>query len=139
MLRLSRAQSEAIVDHAMTEAEREDGPREAVGAIACHVESGECRIVRFDNTASNPEADFKVAERDVYRFYKDMDARREFLHVLYHSHTRVEAIPSANDVANAEGLEDVHYLVVATAGRGRALRSWRIIDGQAAEEPIEFV
>ncbi len=134
-LTLTRRHSQEIIAHAMDEAERDDGPRECVGLIVCHVTTHDCRVLRLVNSHDDPENHFAVRDRDVRKVYRELMRRGEYIDTIYHSHTRVAAVPSRGDVANAD-LPDAHYLIVATSGRGRALRSWRIVDGEATEEPV---
>lgn len=135
MLTMTREHSQEVIAHAMEEAERDDGPRECVGLIVCHVTTHECRVIRLTNSHEDPENHFEVRESEIRRVYRELMREREYIDVIYHSHLKVAAIPSKGDVMNAD-LPDAHYLIVATSGRGRALRSWRIRDGEAREEPV---
>ena len=67
-----------------------------------------------------------------------MDDRDEEPVVVYHSHTATEAAPSRTDVALASE-PGAHYLLVSTRSEQDEVRSWRIVDGQAVEEPVEVV
>ena len=116
----------------------EAGDSEVVGAIVRHVSTHEPRVVRLSNVHEEPEQNFEVAEKEVVSLYRAMGKRHEYLDVIYHSHTQVEAIPSAGDVEHAD-LEDAHYLIIAPNGRGRPFRSWRIVDGEASEEQVRVL
>lgn len=129
-LTLTRKHSQEIIEHAM-----EQDPQECVGLIVCHVNTHECRVIRLENSHEDPEHHFSVRESDVRKVYRELMRRGEYIDTIYHSHTRVAAIPSQGDVEHAD-LPDAHYLIIATSGRGRALRSWRIQDGEAIEEPV---
>jgi proteasome lid subunit RPN8/RPN11 len=59
--------------------------------------------------------------------------------VIYHSHTATEAYPSRTDIsyANEPG---AHYVLVSTREDHQTeFRSFRIRDGQVAEEPVTVV
>src|SRR5690606_30380633 len=56
--------------------------------------------------------------------------------VIYHSHTATEAYPSRTDVDLAAE-PGAHYLLVSTRKPDTVeIRSFRIVDGQVAEEPV---
>jgi proteasome lid subunit RPN8/RPN11 len=67
-----------------------------------------------------------------------MDDRDEEPVVVYHSHTATEAAPSRTDIALASE-PGAHYLLVSTRTPEDEVRSWRIVDGEATEEPVEVV
>ncbi len=59
--------------------------------------------------------------------------------VIYHSHTATEAYPSRTDVQLA-GEPAAHYVLVSTRDPDRdEVRSYRIVDGEVVEEPINIV
>jgi proteasome lid subunit RPN8/RPN11 len=67
----------------------------------------------------------------------DRDAESRGLNVLgvFHSHTHTAAYPSPTDVAQAPD-PDWHYVIVSLADGAPAVRSYRIVAGQVAEEPV---
>jgi proteasome lid subunit RPN8/RPN11 len=59
--------------------------------------------------------------------------------VIYHSHTATEAYPSRTDI-NIAGYPEAHYVLISTRDpEVHELRSYRIIDGEVTEEPVEVV
>jgi proteasome lid subunit RPN8/RPN11 len=59
--------------------------------------------------------------------------------VIYHSHTATEAYPSRTDIAYASE-PNAHYVLVSTREPERTeFRSFSIVDGVVAEEPVEVV
>jgi proteasome lid subunit RPN8/RPN11 len=59
--------------------------------------------------------------------------------VIYHSHTATEAYPSRTDI-NLAGEPGAHYLLVSTRDPDLTeIRSYRIVDGQVTEEPVQVV
>lgn len=72
--------------------------------------------------------------------YGEMDRRGEDPIVIYHSHTHGEPVPSETDIQLA-GEPDAHYLIVGLVESSGLpeLRSWRIRDGQATEEPLRVI
>jgi proteasome lid subunit RPN8/RPN11 len=78
---------------------------------------------------------------DLLALYRDMEARCEEPVMIYHSHTAGATIPSETDVAYAAE-PGAHYVVVSTrAGRRTSpeVRSYRILDRTATEEPVDVV
>jgi len=55
---------------------------------------------------------------------------------VFHSHTHTDAYPSPTDVAQAPD-PSWHYVLVSLRHEVASVRSYRIVDGLVAEEPIE--
>ena len=76
---------------------------------------------------------------DLLRLYREMDDRDEEPVVIYHSHTATEARPSRTDVSLASE-PGAHYVLVSTRDpEAVEFRSFRIVDGEVTEEPVEIV
>ncbi len=54
---------------------------------------------------------------------------------VFHSHTHSEPYPSQTDVAQAPD-PDWHYVIVSLKREAPETRSYRIVDGAIAEEPV---
>ena len=134
MLRIRRDLVDAIVAHA-----REDHPDEACGVIAGPEGSDRpTRFIPMLNAARSPTF-YEFDSADLLKLYRDMDARDEVPVVIYHSHTATEAYPSRTDVSYASEPE-AHYVLVSTrAPDAHEFRSYRIVDGEISEEPVEVV
>jgi [CysO sulfur-carrier protein]-S-L-cysteine hydrolase len=132
VLRIDRATRDAIVAHA-----RQDHPDEACGVVAGP--TGTDRPVRFVpmlNAARSPTF-YQFDSADLLRLYQAMDANDEEPVVIYHSHTATEAYPSRTDIAYASE-PNAHYVLVSTREPEETdFRSFRIVDGQVTEEPVE--
>lgn len=94
------------------------------------------------NAARSPTF-YEFGPADLLRLYREMDALDEEPVVIYHSHTATQAYPSRTDVAYASE-PGAHYVLVSTReGNAREdpveVRSFRIVDGEVSEEPIEIV
>ena len=73
------------------------------------------------------------------RLERDLEFRDEERVVIYHSHTATEAYPSRTDV-NIAGYPEAHYVLISTRDPDmHELRSYRIVDGEVTEEPVEVV
>jgi [CysO sulfur-carrier protein]-S-L-cysteine hydrolase len=134
VLRIDRAIHDAIVTHA-----RRDHPDEACGVVAGP--EGSDRPVRFVpmlNAARSPTF-YEFDSADLLALYREMAANDEEPVVVYHSHTATEAYPSRTDVSYASE-PNAHYVLVSTrAPDTTEFRSFRIVDGQVTEEPVEVV
>jgi len=134
VLSIDRATWDAIVAHA-----RRDHPDEACGIVAGP--AGSDRPVRFIpmlNAARSPTF-YEFDSYDLLQLYKELDANDEEPVVIYHSHTMTEAYPSRTDVSYASE-PNAHYVLVSTQAPDQTdFRSFRIVDGQVTEEPVEVI
>lgn len=132
MLRIPREIHDAIVDHA-----RRDHPDEACGVVAGPEGSDRPeRFVPMLNAARSPTF-YEFDSADLLALYKDMGARDEEPVVVYHSHTATEAYPSRTDISYASE-PNAHYVLVSTRSDDETeFRSYRIVDGEVTEEPVE--
>ena len=134
MLTIDRATYDAIIAHAWR-----DHPDEACGVVAGPVGSDRpARFIPMLNAARSPTF-YEFDSGDLLRLYRDLDARGEEPVVVYHSHTATEAYPSRTDVTYASE-PGAHYLLVSTRDADvDEVRSYRIVDGQVAEEEVRVV
>ena len=134
MLSIDRATWDAIVAHA-----RRDHPDEACGIVAGP--AGSDRPVRFIpmlNAARSPTF-YEFDSYDLLQLYKELDANDEEPVVIYHSHTATDAYPSRTDISYASE-PNAHYVLVSTRAPDQTeFRSFRIVDGQVTEEPVEVI
>lgn len=138
VLTIRRDLVDAMIDHA-----RADHPDEACGVIAGPIGSDTpTRFIPMVNAARSTTF-YEFDSVDLLRLYREMDARDEEPVVIYHSHTATEARPSRTDISLAAE-PDAHYVVVSTRETGPLdgpyeLRSFRIVDGEVAEEEVDVV
>ncbi|HVW80951.1 MAG TPA: M67 family metallopeptidase [Mycobacteriales bacterium] len=132
MLRIPRDLYDAIVDHA-----RRDHPDEACGVLAGPAGSDRPeRFIPMLNAARSPTF-YEFDSMEQLRVWREMDERDEEPVVIYHSHTATEAFPSRTDI-NLAGEPGAHYVLVSTRDPETAeFRSYRIVDGEVTEEPVE--
>jgi proteasome lid subunit RPN8/RPN11 len=133
VLRIDRAIHDAIIAHA-----RRDHPDEACGVVAGPEGSDRPeRFIPMLNAARSPTF-YEFDAADLLALYKEMDARGEEPVVIYHSHTATEAYPSRTDI-NLASEPGAHYVLVSTRDPDTAeFRSYRIVDGEVTEEPVEI-
>jgi proteasome lid subunit RPN8/RPN11 len=138
VLTIDKAAYDAIVAHA-----RRDHPDEACGIIAGPEGSDRPeRVVEMINAAGSPTF-YEFDSTELLALYKDMWARDEEPVVIYHSHTATEAYPSRTDIGLASE-PGAHYVLVSTRDCGNnegpvEFRSYRIVDGEVTEEPVNLV
>ena len=134
VLRIDRAIVDAIVAHA-----RRDHPDEACGVVAGPAGSDSpVRFIPMEN-AERSQTFYRFDSMEQLRVWREMDDRDEVPVIIYHSHTATEAYPSRTDTSLAAE-PDAHYVLVSTRDPEQAeFRSFRIVDGKVAEEPVTIV
>ena len=89
------------------------------------------------NAARSPTF-YEFDSMEQLRVWREMDDHDEEPVVIYHSHTATEAYPSRTDI-NLAGEPGAHYVLVSTREPEAAeFRSYRIVDGEVTEEPVEI-
>jgi len=135
MLRISQDLIDQMFAHSS-----QDHPDEACGVIAGPIGSDEpTRFIPMINAARSPTF-YEFDSADLLKLYRELDAKDEDPVVIYHSHTATEAYPSRTDVAYASE-PYAHYVLISTRETGNQdgpyeIRSYRIVDGEIAEEEI---
>jgi proteasome lid subunit RPN8/RPN11 len=134
VLTIDAAILEAIVAHA-----RRDHPDEACGVVAGLVGSDRpTRHIPMENAARSMTF-YEFDSREYLRVWRQMDDADEEAVVIYHSHTATEAYPSRTDISFA-GWPEAHYLLVSTREPDSTeVRSFRIVEGTVAEEPVRVL
>ncbi len=95
------------------------------------------RFIPMLNAARSPTF-YEFDSGDLLKLYREMDANDEVPVVIYHSHTATEAYPSRTD-ANIAAEPDAHYVLVSTKDPdSHEFRSYRIVDAEITEEPVEI-
>jgi proteasome lid subunit RPN8/RPN11 len=100
------------------------------------------RIVPMRNAEQSTMA-YRFDPDDQIEVWTEMAERHERPVVIYHSHTATRAYPSKLDIQHAT-VPDAHWVIVSTRADGNNrfppdVRSFRIVDGQATEEPVTVV
>lgn len=129
-LQLDRRLRDEITAHCLREL-----PLEGCGLLLGHPESGTVvRVVPTGNAAGSSRL-YSVDSRDFLR--ADRAAEAEGLEVMgvFHSHTHTDPYPSPTDVAQAPD-PSWHYVIVSLRHDAPSLRSYRIVEGGVAEEPV---
>ncbi|GAC50266.1 Mov34/MPN/PAD-1 family protein [Gordonia aichiensis] len=133
MLQISQELVDAMIAHA-----RADHPDEACGVIAGAEGSDHPeRFIPMTNAERSPTF-YRFDSTEQLKVWREMDRNDEEPVVVYHSHTATQAYPSRTDVSYASEPQ-AHYVLVSTRDADDTeIRSYRIIDGEVTEEPIEI-
>jgi len=78
---------------------------------------------------------YRIDPREFLRVDERADAAGLSILGVFHSHTHTEAYPSPTDVAEAPDAS-WHYVLVSLRDTHPVLRSYAIVDGAVAEEPV---
>ena len=137
VLRLDGAAFDAICDLAFREY-----PLEMCGLIAGRPLDGRpgddaAHFYPCRNTAESAKV-YTIDPKDHFRAEMDADDRDWEINGVVHSHTHSEPYPSPTDVAQAPD-PSWHYVIVSLKRDAPELRSYRIVDGQITEEPVDLV
>ena len=135
MLRISRADWQSMIDHALDEKAK---PAEACGLLAGEMGEFDVKAVYPCANAAPPEKQDVIYELDPGDHLKaDRDAQANGWEIIgvYHSHTHTEALPSPTDIAQAPD-PSWHYILVSVRHPSPVVRSFMIVDGKVAEEPL---
>jgi [CysO sulfur-carrier protein]-S-L-cysteine hydrolase len=127
-----------LVDSMVAHA-RADHPDEACGVLAGPEGSDRPeRFIAMMNAERSPTF-YHFDSLEQLRVWRAMDDADEEAVVIYHSHTATEAYPSRTDISYAAE-PGAHYVLISTRNpRRHELRSYRIIDGEVTEEPVQIV
>jgi proteasome lid subunit RPN8/RPN11 len=130
MLWLTGEVYERMVGHCL------DGlPLEACGLLGGVAETGKASVCY---PTANVAASARVYTVDPLQHLRaDRDAERRGLEIIgvFHSHTHTDAYPSPTDVDQAPD-PTWHYVVVSLRDTSPVVRSYRIVEGKIAEEPV---
>ena len=111
-------------------------PYEVCGLVAGP--PGGSQVTRFypcRNVAASARV-YTIDPGDHLRAERDAEDQGWEIIGVVHSHTHTEAVPSPTDVAQAPD-PGWHYAIVSLRDDlNPSLRSYRIVDGEVAEEPV---
>jgi len=110
-------------------------PDEACGLLAGDPPTDKAVVVYPTANADASSRTYTVDPRDMLRADRDADERGLAIIGVFHSHTHTDAYPSPTDVAQAPD-PSWHYVLVSLRDDAPVVRSYRIIDGNIAEEPV---
>ncbi|MBN2624464.1 MAG: M67 family metallopeptidase [Acidimicrobiales bacterium] len=112
-------------------------PDEACGLFAGDPDTGRASVFYPCRNAAESSRVYTVDPRDHLRADRDAEGRGLEIIGVVHSHTHTEAYPSPTDVAQAPD-PSWHYAIVSLKRESAVLRSYRIVDGEVAEEAVRL-
>ena len=134
MLQLSRSAYLDLVAHL------HDGLPDEAGGVPAADGSGGATVAVFypsPNVAASSRV-YTIDPKTHLRADRDAEDRGMEIVGVVHSHTHTEPYPSPTDVAQAPD-PTWHYVIVSFRQGPPVLRSYRIVDGEIAEEPVALV
>ena len=114
---------------------REAYPYEACGLIAGGARGSVVTAFYPCRNAAASARVYTIDPVDHLRAERDAEDRGWEIIGVVHSHTHTEAAPSPTDIAQAPD-PGWHYAIVSLRVEEPSLRSYRIVDGTATEEPV---
>jgi proteasome lid subunit RPN8/RPN11 len=133
VLQLTLAVHMALVGHAY------DGlPLEACGLLAGDPRSAKASVFYPCANLAASSRVYTLDPKDHLRAERDAEARGLEIIGVAHSHTHTEAYPSPTDVAQAPD-PGWHYVIVSLRAEAPVVRSYRIVDGEIAEEQVSLL
>ncbi len=110
-------------------------PDEACGLLAGDPPTGRASVFYPCRNAAASSRVYTIDPRDHLRADRDAEGRGLEIIGVMHSHTHTEAYPSPTDVTQAPD-PSWHYVIVSLKRESAVLRSYRMVDGEIAEEPV---
>jgi len=133
---MTRAVHDEMVAHAIAGL-----PDEACGVFAADPATD--TIVRFyplTNAARSAQI-YQIDGSEYLRTEREADDSGLLISGVMHSHTHTTNYPSPTDVADATNFDPFgawHFIIVSLKHPEASMRSFRIMDGQIDEEPLQF-
>jgi len=131
MISISQEVLDQIIDHA-----KKDLPNEACGYLAGN-EGIITKVYQLTNIDHSPEHfSFDPAEQ----FSAVKEARKNGLQIIanYHSHPTTPSRPSVEDIRLAYD-PDISYVIISLAENVPVVKSFRILEGVAANEELKII
>ena len=113
-------------------------PEEACGLLGGDPLAGTVSVFYPCRNVAASARIYEIDPREHLRADRDADDRGLEIIGVMHSHTHTEAYPSPTDVAQAPD-PTWHYVIVSLKQDEPVLRSYRIVDDQITEEPVDLV
>jgi proteasome lid subunit RPN8/RPN11 len=132
MLSMSRSVHEQMVAHCLTGL-----PDEGCGLLGGDPETGDVVTCYPTRNAAASAKLYTVDPKEHLRADRDAEASGHSIIGVFHSHTHTEAYPSPTDVAQAPD-STWHYVIVSLRDTQPVTRSYRIVAGEVAEEPVRL-
>ena len=130
MLRLDADVRRRMVEHCLQEL-----PYEACGLLGGTPDPAAATVLYATRNVAESARLYTVDSLQLLKADRDAEERGLQLLGVFHSHTHTEAYPSPTDVVQAPDPE-WHYVLVSLKYADPVVRSFRIVDGEIAEEEV---
>jgi len=111
-------------------------PDEACGLIAGPPGTDQATVFYPCRNAAESSRVYTIDPKDHLRADRDAGDRGLEINGVVHSHTHTDAYPSPTDVEQAP-VPTWHYVIVSLRQEAPVTRSYQIVDGVIAEEPVD--
>ena len=109
-----------------------------IGSLGSDGPAARCTLFEPCRNAAESSRIYSIDGKDWMRIERAADDAGLDIVGVMHSHTHTEPYPSPTDVNQAPD-PSWHYVIVSLRDDAPMLRSFRIIDGEIAEEPVVLV
>ncbi len=113
----------------------DDVPNEACGLLAAAPGTDLAEVVYRCRNAAESARVYTLHPQDHLRAERDAEANGWEIVGVVHSHTHSEPYPSPTDIAQAP-VPDWQYVIVSLKRESPEIRTFRIVDGDVAEDSI---
>jgi proteasome lid subunit RPN8/RPN11 len=116
-------------------------PNEACGLFAADKASTQVHTFFPMTNAAASSTIYQLEGAEMMAVESEADAADLQIIGVMHSHTHTTAYPSPTDVTDASAFDPFggwHYIIVSLKDAEPVLRSYRIVDGEIAEEPVQI-
>ena len=110
-------------------------PSEGCGLLLGSSDGLVADVVVSANVANSAKV-YEIDSKVLLRAYRRADEEGIEVMGVFHSHTHSEAYPSPTDVAQAPD-PTWHYVLISLRDADTVMRSYRILEGEISEEPVE--
>ncbi|HYF95082.1 MAG TPA: M67 family metallopeptidase [Symbiobacteriaceae bacterium] len=87
-----------------------------------------------DNAERSPIL-YRVDERQLIQAHREIQAYKQEIIGIYHSHVKTDPVPSLTDIEGAT-FPEAFYVIVSLAHRRPVVRAWQIVDRQVTEHAV---
>lgn len=131
MIIFKKGMQDTLIEHSKTEF-----PNEACGILSGKNNKVE-KIYRMTNSDRSGKAFFMDPKEQLSVMKEIRNLNLEMIGI-YHSHSETEAYPSSHDIELAY-YPEASYVIVSIKEKSKPqIKSFKIVEGKVAEEPIEY-
>lgn len=87
-----------------------------------------------DNAERSPIL-YRVNERQLVEAHREIQAAKQEIIGIYHSHVKTDPVPSQTDIEQAT-FPEAFYVIVSLAHRRPVVRAWQIVDRHVTEHMV---